>query len=89
VFQQSPKPAGGVRSFGPEGLHLVYISVHLLNLSVARGRLCFVGLVFYVMVLQLLLLLSRWALNCWALRDHQFYHKRLLLLRCVRRHIGL
>jgi hypothetical protein len=80
VFQQSPKPADGERSFVPEGLHLVRISVHLLILGVARGRVLFVGLVFYVIVLRLLLLLSRRALSHWALRDHQLYHKRLLLL---------
>jgi hypothetical protein len=57
VFQQSPKPGGRDRSFSPEGLHLVHISVHLLVLRVAQGRLLFIGLVFYVMVLRLLLLL--------------------------------
>jgi hypothetical protein len=80
VFQQSPMPVGGDRSFGPEGLHLVCISVHLLNLGITRGRVLVVGLVFYVMVLQLLLLLSMRVLSRWALRDHQLYHKRLLLL---------
>jgi hypothetical protein len=57
VFQQSPKPAGGDRSFSPEGLHLICIKVHLLNLCVALGRLLFISLVFYIMVLRLLLLL--------------------------------
>jgi hypothetical protein len=80
VFQQSPKPTDGDRSFGPEGLHLIRISVHLLILSVAQERVLFVGIVFYVMVLWLLLLLNRRALSCWALRDHQLYHKRLHLL---------
>jgi hypothetical protein len=79
VFQQSPKPSGGDWSFGPEGLHLIRISVHLLILGVALGRVLFIGLVFYVMVLWLLLLLSRRALSRWALRDHQLYHNRLLL----------
>jgi hypothetical protein len=59
MFQQSLKPAGEDRSFGPEGLHLICISVHLLILGVARGKVLFVGLVFYIMVLWLLLLLSR------------------------------
>jgi hypothetical protein len=59
VFQQGPKPTGEDRSFGPEGLHLVRISVHLFVLGVAWGRLLFVGLVFHVMALRLLLLLSR------------------------------
>jgi hypothetical protein len=59
VFQQSLKPVGGDRSFGPEGLHLICISVHLLELYVAQGKVLFIGLVFYVMVLLLLLLLSR------------------------------
>jgi hypothetical protein len=80
VFQQSPKHASGDRSFSPEGLHLVRISVHLLILGVTRGRVLFVGLVFYVIVLRLLLLLSKRALSCWALKDNQLYHKRLLLL---------
>jgi hypothetical protein len=57
VFQQSLKPAGGDRSFSPEGLHLICISVHLLILCVALGRLLFISLVFYIMVLRLLLLL--------------------------------
>jgi hypothetical protein len=64
----------------PEGLYLVCISVHLFVLSVARGRVLFIGLVFYVMVLWLLLLLSRRASSQWALGDHQLYLKRLLLL---------
>jgi hypothetical protein len=59
VFQQSPKSFGGDRSFGPEELHLVRILVHLLILGVAQGRVLFIGLVFYIMVLWLLLLLSR------------------------------
>jgi hypothetical protein len=59
MFQQSPKHAGVDRSFDPEGLHLIRISVHLLVLGVTQGRVLFIGLVFYVMVLQLLLLVSR------------------------------
>jgi hypothetical protein len=58
VFKESPKPTGRDRSFGPEGLHLVRISVHLLILGVSQGRVLFVGLIIYVMVLRLLLLLS-------------------------------
>jgi hypothetical protein len=80
VFQQSLKPTGRERSFSPEGLHLICISVHLLTLRVTQGRLLFVGLVFYIMVLWLLLLLSRQCLSHWALRDHKLYHKRFLLL---------
>jgi hypothetical protein len=80
LFQQSSKPAGEDRSFSPEGLHLIRISVHLLDLSVARGRVLFIGLVFYIMVLWLLLLLNRRALSRWTLKDHQLYHKRFLLL---------
>jgi hypothetical protein len=34
VLQQSPKPAGEDQSFGPKGLHLVRISVHLLSLDI-------------------------------------------------------
>jgi hypothetical protein len=59
VFQQSSKPAGENRSFDPEGLHLIHISVHLLVLGVTRGRVLFIGLVFYILVLRMLLLLSR------------------------------
>jgi hypothetical protein len=59
VFQHSSKPADENWSFDPEGLHLIRISVHLLILGVARGRVLFVGLVFYIPVLRLLLLFSR------------------------------
>jgi hypothetical protein len=59
VFQQNPKPAGGDWSFSPEGLHLVRLSVHPLDLCVTRERVLLICLVFYVMVLLLLLLLSR------------------------------
>jgi hypothetical protein len=59
VFQQSPKPTNGDQSFGPEGLHLIRISVHLLVLGVAGGWILFVGLIFYIMVPRLVLLLSR------------------------------
>jgi hypothetical protein len=58
--------------FGPEGLHLVSISVHLLVFGIARGRVLFISLVFYVMVLRLLLLSWR-VLSRWALRNHQLY----------------
>jgi hypothetical protein len=59
VFQQSSKPAGQDRRFGPKGLHLVSISVQLLGFGIAQRRVFFVGLVFCVMVPRLLLLLSR------------------------------
>jgi hypothetical protein len=59
VLQQSSKPAGENWSFSPEGLHLIRILVHLLVLSVAWGRVLFISLVFYILVLRLLLLLSR------------------------------
>jgi hypothetical protein len=59
VLQQSSKPAGENWSFDPEGLHLIRISVHLFVLGVAQGSVLFIGLVFYILVLQLLLLLSR------------------------------
>jgi hypothetical protein len=70
VLQQSSKPTGENWSFDPEGLLLIRISVHLLVLGVARGRVLFVGLVFYNFVLRLLLLLSRRVLSHWALRNH-------------------
>jgi hypothetical protein len=59
VFQQSPKPSGGDRSFSPEGLHLVCILIHLLVLHVTWGRLLFISVVCHAMGLRLLLLLSR------------------------------
>jgi hypothetical protein len=58
VIQQRSKSAGDDRRFSPEGLHLVSISVHLLSFGIARGRVLFVGLVFCVLVLRLLLFLS-------------------------------
>jgi hypothetical protein len=79
VLQQSSKHAGENWSFGSEGLHLIRISVHLLILDVAQGRVLFLGLAFNILVLQLLLHLRRRALSRWALRDHQLYLKRLLL----------
>jgi hypothetical protein len=80
VFQKSSKPVGENWSFDPEGLHLIHISVHLLILGVAQGRVLFIGLVFYILVLRLLLLLSKQALSRWALGNHQLYLKRLLFL---------
>jgi hypothetical protein len=80
VLQQSSKPDGENWSFGPEGLHLIHISVHLIILDVTQGRVLFIGLIFYVLVLWLLLLLNRHAQSRWALRDHQLYLERLLLL---------
>jgi hypothetical protein len=77
VLQQSSKSAGEDRRFSPEGLHLISISVHLLILSIVWGRVFFVGLVFCVMVLRLLLL-SRRVLSRWALRNYQLYLKRFL-----------
>jgi hypothetical protein len=77
VLQQSPKPAGEDQRFGPEGLHLISISVHLLVLGIARGRVLFVGLVFCVMFLRLLLL-SRRVLSRWALKNYQLYLKGFL-----------
>jgi ABC-type nickel/cobalt efflux system permease component RcnA len=78
VLQQSSKPVGDNWSFDPEGLHLICISVNLLILGVAWGRVLFAGLFLYVMVLRLLLLLSRRVLSRWALRNHQLYLKRFL-----------
>jgi hypothetical protein len=80
MFQQSSKPAGENWSFDTEGLHLICILVLLLVHDVARGRVLFVGLVFYILVLRLLLLLSGRVQSRWALGDHQLYLKRLLFL---------
>jgi hypothetical protein len=80
VLQQSSKPTSENWSFNAEGLHLIRISVHLLVLGVAQGRVPFVGLVFYILVLRLLVLLSRRVLSHWTLRNHQLYLKRLLFL---------
>jgi hypothetical protein len=38
VLQQSSKPASGNWSFGPKGLHLIHISIHLLILGVTQGE---------------------------------------------------
>jgi hypothetical protein len=62
VLQQSPKPAGEDQRFGPEGLHLVSISAHLLRFGIAWGRVLF----------------SRLVLSSWALRNHQLYLERFL-----------
>jgi hypothetical protein len=78
VLQQSSKPAVENWSFDPEGLHLICISVHLPILNIAQGRVLFVGLVYYILVLRLLLLLSRRVLSYWALKNHQLYLKRFL-----------
>jgi hypothetical protein len=45
--------------------------------GIAWGRVLFVGLVFCVMVLWLLLF-SRRVLSSWALRNHQLYLERFL-----------
>jgi hypothetical protein len=74
VFQKSLKPTSGDWSFSPKALHLVRISVHLLILCAAWGRLVFISLVFYAMVPWLLLLLSRRTLSQGTLRDHQLSH---------------
>jgi hypothetical protein len=63
VLQQSSKPADENWSLDPEGLNLIRISIHLLILSVTQGRVLFVGLVFYILVLWLLLLLNRRVLS--------------------------
>jgi hypothetical protein len=78
VLQQSPKSASEDHRFSLEGLHLISISVHLLGFGIARGRVLFVGLVFWVLVPQWLLLLSRRVLSRWALRNHQLYLERFL-----------
>jgi hypothetical protein len=46
VLQQGSKPTGENWSFGPEGIHLICIPVHLLILNVAWGRVLFVSLIF-------------------------------------------
>jgi hypothetical protein len=56
VLQHSSKPAFKNWSFGPEGLHLVRTLIHILVLGVAWGRVLFISLVFYILVLYLLLL---------------------------------
>jgi hypothetical protein len=80
VLLQSSKPAGENWRFDPEGLQLIRISVHLLILGVARGRVLFIGLVFYILVLRLLLFLNTRVLSRCTLRNHQLYLKRLIFL---------
>ncbi len=55
VLQQSSKPIGEDQRFSPEGLHLVSISVQLLQFGIARGKLFFIGFIFCTGVLWLLL----------------------------------
>jgi hypothetical protein len=62
VFQQSSKPAGKDRRFSFEGLHPISISVQLLRFGITQGRVLFIGLVFYAMII-LLLLFSWWVLS--------------------------
>jgi hypothetical protein len=78
VLQQSPKPADKDRTFGPEGLHVISMSVQLLSLGIAQGRVLFISLVFRVMAPRLLLFLSRRVPSRWALRNNQLYLKRFL-----------
>jgi hypothetical protein len=47
---------------------------------VVEVEVLFVGLVFCVLVPQLLLLLTRRVLSRWALRNHQLYLERFLFL---------
>jgi hypothetical protein len=89
VLQQSPKSASEDGRFSPEGLYLVSISVHLLIFGIAQGRVLFIGLVFCVMVLWLLLLLSRRVLSRWALRNQQLYLERFLFWWCLLWYVGL
>jgi hypothetical protein len=86
-----PEACGGDRSFSHKGLHLISILVDLSGLCVAQGRVLLISFVLYVviMVLLLLLLLDRWALSYCAFRYHQLDQKRLLLLWCMLRLIGL
>jgi hypothetical protein len=78
VLQQSSKSASEDRRFSREGLHLISISVYLLGFGIAQGRVLFVGLVFCLLILLLLLFLSRRVLSRWALRNHQLYLERFL-----------
>jgi hypothetical protein len=50
VFHQSLKPAGGEWSFSDKGLHLISISIHLLDLCVAQGRVLLIVIVFIVCI---------------------------------------
>jgi hypothetical protein len=86
VSLQSMKPTGGDRGFSTEGFPFLSISVQLLTLVVAQGRVLLIVFIFVVdvMVLLLLLLLSKCALSCRYPRYHYLDLKRLLLLRCVR-----
>jgi hypothetical protein len=70
VSQQSTKPASGDRGFSTEGFPFVSISVQLLALIVAQGRVLLVVFIVDVVVMLLLLLLSRCTLSCQAPRYH-------------------
>jgi hypothetical protein len=88
VLQQSLKSAGEDQRFSPVGLHLVSISVHLLVFGIAWGRVFFVGSIFCIMVLRLLLLSQR-VLSRWALRNHQLFLERFLFWWCLLWYVGL
>jgi hypothetical protein len=72
VSQQSMKPTDGDRGISTEGFPFINISVQLLALIVAQGRVLLVVFIFIVdvVVLRLLLLLNRCALSYWALKYH-------------------
>jgi hypothetical protein len=58
------KPVIGDRSISTEGFPLVSISVQLIALIVAQGRVLLIFFIFVVDITVLLLLLSRGALGC-------------------------
>jgi hypothetical protein len=73
VSQQRMKPTGGDRGFNTEGFPFTSISVQLLTLIVAQGRVLIVVFIFVVDIVVLLLqllLLSRYTLSCIAPKYH-------------------
>jgi hypothetical protein len=77
------KPADGDQSFSPKGLHLISISVHLLDLCVAQGEYSSPPLSSLLMSWSSCYCPQQVRPGCWAPRDHHLDHKRLLLLRYV------
>jgi hypothetical protein len=81
VHQQSLKSINRDSSLNSMVLALIYITVQLLALRVTQGIVLLIIVISIILSLLLLRLHSRAVLSLWALRHHNLYLKRLLLLR--------
>jgi hypothetical protein len=73
VSQQSMNPTNGDWGFNTEGFPFISISIPLLTIVVAQGRVVLIVFIFVVDIVVLLLqllLLSRYALSCSAPKYH-------------------